>query len=85
MPGQSWDTSPFSLGPGDAILIPTDGLLDLHGGDLGRLTAAMAGRRQDDHPDVVVKTLCDRRGKRVILDDITAVLLRRDVPEGTPV
>ena len=90
MPGQSWDTRPFSLGPGDAILIPTDGLLDLHGGDLDRLTDAMAAHGTDDHPDAVVKALCDRRGKRVILNDITAVLLRRDghfhvgLPEGAP-
>lgn len=79
MPGQGWDTVPFHLAPGDAILIPTDGLLDLHGGDLGRLTAALGERNPNDLPDTAVKKLCDRRGKRVILDDITAVLLQRDV------
>ena len=76
MPGQSWDHHAFILAPGDAILIPTDGLLDLHGGDLGLLAAALGGCRPHD-PDTAVKKLCDRRGKRVILDDITAVLLQR--------
>jgi serine phosphatase RsbU (regulator of sigma subunit) len=77
MPGQSWATHAFTLAPGDAILIPTDGLLDLHGGDLDLLAAALGGSRSHD-PETAVKTLCDRRGKRVILDDITAVLLQRD-------
>ncbi|MET3809920.1 GAF domain-containing SpoIIE family protein phosphatase [Arthrobacter sp. UYEF3] len=76
--GQTWETRSFRLAPGDAILIPTDGLLDLHGGDLGSLAAAISDRQPDTHPDATVKKLCDRRGQPVILDDITAILLRRD-------
>jgi hypothetical protein len=77
VPGQSWDTQTFTLDPGDAILVPTDGLLDLHGGDLDRLGDVIGDLRRHDDPGTAVKQLCDRRGKRVLLDDITAVLLRR--------
>lgn len=77
MAGQGWDTHSFELGPGDAILIPTDGLLDLHGGDLDRLATAIRESSPRDHPDAAVRKLCDRRGKSVILDDITAVMLQR--------
>lgn len=80
VPGQSWDTGTFTLHPGDAILIPTDGLLDLHGGDLGPLGAAICHLQDSDDAESAVRKLCDRRGKRVILDDITAVLLRRHAP-----
>lgn len=78
MPGQSWDSRTFELGPGDAILIPTDGLLDLHDGDLGPLAAAISQLQISDDANTAVKKLCDRRGKGVPLDDITAALLRRD-------
>ena len=78
VPGQTWDPGTFTLGRGDAILIPTDGLLDLHGGDLGPLAAAIGCLRSTDDADTAVRKLCDRRGKRGILDDITALLLRRD-------
>ncbi|MCB5290748.1 PP2C family protein-serine/threonine phosphatase [Arthrobacter sp. SO3] len=77
VPGGTWDQRPFTLSPGEAILIPTDGLLDLHGGDLSRLAAAMPDCRTADDPDTTLKKLCDRRGKVVVLDDITAVLFRR--------
>ena len=75
--GTSWLQRPLALAPGEAILIPTDGLLDLHSGDLGRLAEAMAACRTAEDADTALKTLCDRRGKNVVLDDITAVLFRR--------
>lgn len=78
MPGQSWDMDHFTLACGDALLVPTDGLLDLHGGDLDQLHAALGVCREGEDPDIAVKDLCDRRGKGVVLDDITAVLLRRN-------
>lgn len=77
VPGGTWDQRPFALSPGDAVVIPTDGLLDLHGGDLQRLADAMAGCRTQSDADTAIKALCDRRGKSVVLDDITAVLFRR--------
>ena len=80
VPGQSWGTQAFRLSPGDAILIPTDGLLDLHGGDLNHLATLIGGLQDHDDTGAALRTLCDRRGKRVILDDITAVLLRRLAP-----
>ncbi|MDN3935659.1 SpoIIE family protein phosphatase [Arthrobacter sp. YD4] len=82
MPGRTWDTRTFSLGPGDAILIPTDGLMDLHGGDLDHLATALGEMNTREHADTAVKKLCDRRGKPGILDDITAVLLLRDAESG---
>lgn len=81
VPGATWDLRPLALSPGDALLVPTDGLLDLHGGDLHGLAEAMADCRTADDPDIAIKELCDRRGKAVILDDITAVLFRRDPRE----
>lgn len=77
VPGATWTQRPFALSPGDAVLIPTDGLLDLHGGDLGLLATAMTDCRTQDDADTAVKKLCDRRGKSVVLDDITAVLFQR--------
>jgi len=80
MPGQSWGTGSFRLGPGDGLLVATDGLLDLHGGDLDRLAGVLGGRASGTSPDAAVKGWCDRRGKTGILDDITAVLLQRYSP-----
>jgi hypothetical protein len=60
----------------DPVLVPTDGLLDLHG-DLARLAAAMTDCRAKGDADTAVRALCDRRGKSVVLDDITAVLFQR--------
>jgi sigma-B regulation protein RsbU (phosphoserine phosphatase) len=77
VPGAAWDQRPFALFPGDAVVVPTDGLLDLHGGDLQQLAKAMAGCRTQEDADTAIKALCDRRGKSVVLDDITAVLFRR--------
>ncbi|KUM33302.1 PP2C family protein-serine/threonine phosphatase [Arthrobacter sp. EPSL27] len=74
--GAAWEQRPFTLFPGDAILVPTDGLLDLHG-DLARLAAAMTDCRTKGDADAAVRALCDRRGKSVVLDDITAVLFQR--------
>lgn len=80
VPGQRWASGTFRLGPGDAILIPTDGLLDLHGGSTDLLASAVSQVQTDDNVDAAVKKLCDRRGKGIVLDDITAVLFRRDAP-----
>jgi serine phosphatase RsbU (regulator of sigma subunit) len=77
MPGQAWEAREFTLAPGDSILIPTDGLLDLHGGELSQLAEAIRKHLPGEQTETALKALCDRRGHGYAPDDITAVLLQR--------
>jgi len=74
--GFGWETRPLTLAPGEALIVPTDGLLELLGDDLDRLAAelqALAGSRD---LRLSVEELSGETD--ALSDDVSLLVLRRD-------
>lgn len=78
--GQRWLELSGSLAPGDAILLVSDGVLDLWGGSVEGLQEAitLCVNRDGTDPQAVVDELCAAAGGHHDGDDVTAVALRRE-------
>jgi len=79
--GEQWREISGNLAPGDTIVLVSDGVLDLWGGSVDELRAAIArsANRDGTSPQAFVDELCaaatgDHHGD----DDVTAVALRRE-------
>lgn len=78
LPGMHWKTESLILGPGDALLIPSDGILDLVNDDLEELATVLARLSSVDDPQAYVDTLVSQAGAGS--DDTTILILRRNEP-----
>lgn len=79
--GEQWREISGNLEPGDTILLVSDGVLDLWGGSVEELQAAIAHAANQDgiSPQSVVDELCAAAGDHHDGDDdVTAVALRRE-------
>lgn len=75
-----WDEKRGALHPGDAILLVSDGVMDLWGGSVEKLSDAVAecARKHGTSPQTLVDALCARANGDLDRDDVTAVVLRRE-------
>lgn len=78
LPGMQWHTDHLTLDPGDALVIPSDGVLDLVNDDLEELARVLARFCAVDDPAPVVDSLIS--GPDTGADDITVLILRRMSP-----
>ena len=81
--GEQWREISGSLAPGDTILLVSDGVLDLWGGSVEELQAAItrSANREGISPQAFVDELCAAAttgGHHDGDDDVTAVALRRE-------
>ena len=78
--GKHWREISDSLGPGDMLLLVSDGVLDLWGGSLEGLEDAISQCADGNGtaPQAVVEYLCADAGELLDSDDVTAVALRRN-------
>ena len=75
IPGQPWGRRELRLEPGDCLLVPSDGLLDLHGNDLQALAGHLAGLAREPDLGSAVGQLAS--AARPLPDDLTLVAVRR--------
>ncbi len=76
--GYEWPTQTLTLAPGEALLMPTDGVLELFDEDLHRLAAALAElaeRAAGDGLEAAFENLASASSVRT--DDVTLLVLRR--------
>lgn len=75
-----WAEKQGALQPGDALLLVSDGVMDLWGGSVEQLSAAVAqcARQHGTSPQALVDALCARANGDLDRDDVTAVVLRRE-------
>lgn len=78
--GQGWHDIRGNLPPGDALLLVSDGVLDLWGDSVTRLHDAVTrcAKECGTDPQALVDALCQGAGDLVEGDDVTAVALCRD-------
>lgn len=78
--GEGWHEKRGTLYPGDAVLLVSDGLLDLWGGTVEGLSDAVfrCAREHRDCPQALIDALCAGADTSVDRDDVTAVMLRRE-------
>lgn len=79
-----WVEKRGALQPGDAILLVSDGVMDLWGGSVEQLSDAVAqcARQYGTSPQALVDALCARANGDLDRDDVTAVVLRREPVEA---
>ncbi|MBG6191203.1 serine phosphatase RsbU (regulator of sigma subunit) [Arthrobacter sp. CAN_A212] len=75
-PGMQWHTESLTLGPGDALMIPSDGVLELVNDDLEELAHVLAQLSSADDP----RDFIDRLSSEAVTgaDDTTVLILRRN-------
>ena len=78
--GEEWQEIRGSLAPGDAILLVSDGVLDLWGAEVSRLHEAVTRYAKEfrSDPQALVEALCAGESGSIDSDDVTAVVLCRD-------
>ncbi|TFV57538.1 serine/threonine protein phosphatase [Mycobacterium sp. PS03-16] len=79
-----WDEKRGALHPGDAILLVSDGVMDLWGGSVEQLSDAVAhcAQQHGSSPQALVDALCAGANGQLERDDVTAVVLRREPVES---
>ncbi|WP_439033061.1 PP2C family protein-serine/threonine phosphatase [Gordonia terrae] len=76
LPGETWESATIDLGPGDMLVISSDGLLDLlPAGDDAALRAAV---EKTGTPADVCSMVSDLVSSSAPIDDVTVVAIRRD-------
>lgn len=80
MPGTQWQTETLVLHPGEALIVPSDGVLDLLDEDLGKLATELG--RFSTGADLVGALTHLAGSKESFSDDVTVLVIRRnpDVP-----
>ncbi|KUI33289.1 SpoIIE family protein phosphatase [Mycobacterium sp. GA-2829] len=80
-----WGEERGELRPGDAILLVSDGVMELWGGSVEQLSEAVTqcARRYGNSAQAFVDALCARANGDLDRDDVTAVVLRREPAEAT--
>ncbi|MFS0900138.1 SpoIIE family protein phosphatase [Mycolicibacterium litorale] len=75
-----WAEKRGVLQPGDAILLVSDGVMDLWGGSVEKLSDAVAqcAQQHGTSAQALVDALCARANGDLDRDDVTAVVLRRE-------
>ena len=78
--GGGWHEKHGNLYPGDAVLLVSDGVLDLWGGTVEGLCDAVGrcARAHRDNPQALVEALCAGADASTDRDDVTAVMLQRE-------
>ncbi|HWJ81158.1 MAG TPA: SpoIIE family protein phosphatase [Nocardioides sp.] len=77
LPGERWDPRDERIGPGEALVIVSDGMLDVHGDADGVLTAARAALEKTSNADELVELLLAGAVGHLTTDDVTVVVARR--------
>lgn len=77
LPGDEWETTSLVLGPGDMLVIPSDGLLDLLSEDSDTAVVHEV-LRSCTTPESLCRTVRDLAGVHPPIDDVTVVAVRRD-------
>jgi sigma-B regulation protein RsbU (phosphoserine phosphatase) len=80
MPGMQWHTHTLTLEPGEALIVPSDGVLDLLDEDLEELAAELHHLSRSTNPRAQLDRLVKRKGS--LNDDVTILILSRN-PNGT--
>ena len=78
--GENWRELSERLGPGDMVLLVSDGVLDLWGGAIKGLEDAISQcvNGNETSPQTLVEYLCADAGELLDSDDVTAVALCRN-------
>ena len=79
--GDGWRESRGSSAPGDALLLVSDGVLELWGGSFAQLSDAVGRFAQENlgDPQGLIDALCAGAGVLSDSDDVTAVMLQRQL------
>jgi sigma-B regulation protein RsbU (phosphoserine phosphatase) len=81
MPGMQWHTQTLTLEPGEALIVPSDGVLDLLDEDLEELATELNHLSKSTNPRAQLDRLVKRKGS--LADDVTVLILHR-TPNGKP-
>ncbi|MHA7285928.1 PP2C family protein-serine/threonine phosphatase [Arthrobacter sp. MDT3-44] len=81
MPGMQWHTHTLTLEPGEALIVPSDGVLDLLDEDLEELAAELHHLSRSTNPRAQLDRLLKRNESPN--DDVTILILSRN-PNGVP-
>ena len=84
--GDGWRESRGTLSPGDALLLVSDGVLELWDGSFVALQNAVARFAQENlgDPQGLIDALCAGAGALSDRDDVTAVMLQRQLAPVAP-
>ncbi|MHA7181315.1 PP2C family protein-serine/threonine phosphatase [Arthrobacter sp. MDB2-24] len=76
LPGMQWHTHALTLGPGDALIVPSDGVLDLLGEDLEELAGELEGLAASTDLPADLNRLIGRKGPAAV--DVTVLIIRKN-------
>ncbi len=76
-PETAWTQQTVDLGPGDALIVLSDGVLDLYDGTLGSLDNLAALAMLTHDPWEIISAI-RARARGFTSDDVTALIVRRD-------
>jgi hypothetical protein len=77
LPDLTWEPHQAELGPGDALVVVSDGMLDIHEDRAGILAAVRAAHAATTGAADLVDRLVDTASGRSTTDDLTVVVVRR--------
>lgn len=75
--GERWEPRPERIAPGEALVLASDGMLDVHGHPDALLAIASAALEQTTDAAGMVDRLVDGATVRATTDDVTVVVVRR--------
>lgn len=77
LPGERWDPQSERIGHGEALVLASDGMLDVHDDPDSLLAAASRALAESHDAAGVVDRLVDGATGRATTDDVTVVVVRR--------
>jgi serine phosphatase RsbU (regulator of sigma subunit) len=80
-PDSEWDELELQLGPGDALVSVSDGVLDLYDGTLTALERLVALVRSSPDAQGAVDRVVRAAGRQELVDDVTVLVVRRSDAE----
>ena len=80
-PDSEWDELELLLGPGDALVSVSDGVLDLYDGTLTALERLVALVRSSPDAQGAVDRVVRAAGRQELVDDVTVLVVRRSDAE----